>query len=353
MKKIMSVIAVAAVVLTTVFGLDTTTVADDIIATIDGTIASGSTSSILKVNTTEGTYEIKLDSGTQYTGSKILLPGRNVSVSLKHGDDAYLHAVTVKDSGTSGVSVDRSNTSEVTGTIKDVDSKNVIYFEISNGEMQVKLDETTDLSGTTFLMAGNKYTMKVARGSDAYMHAVSIYDAGGSSYSSGNYVSSTGSSYSYSTATLSGDTYSCTGTVSSSTKPDVLYLNCSDGERALKLDMNTDTSHGYVLIPGMRLSVSYRYGSDAYWHAVEVSGETAGKTGASVKDSDPTTVVGTVSSKTTPDILNLEVSNGTMEIKLDSLSSLDGIKAITSGQKITVKIGYGSDAYWHALSISG
>ena len=195
--------------------------------------------------------------------------------------------------------------------------------------------------------------MKVARGSDAYMHALSISDSYSSS-SSSSVSTSSSSSYIYNdNATLSGETYSCSGTVGSGTKLDVLYLNCSDGERQLKIDASTDTSKGFVQVPGTKLSVTYRYGSDAYWHAVTIEGATASSSGASVESSNPTTVTGTVTGKTTADKLYLDVSNGTMEIKLDTLKSLDGIKVLNQGRKITVKIGYGSDAYWHALSISG
>ncbi|MBO4905264.1 MAG: hypothetical protein J5367_08585 [Lachnospiraceae bacterium] len=349
MKKVLSLILVSAMVLLGVLTFDITSAQADSDTTISGSVATGSTASILKVDTREGTYEIKIDSSTQFSGGKVLLPGKNVTVSLRHGDDAYLHAVSIKAGGAGGVVIDNDTTKEISGKIKDVSSKDSLYIETSDGDQMIKFDDNADLSGITYLIAGNSYVFKIAKANDSNWYALAISDSYSSSY--GNSV--TTSSYSYTdSATLSGETYTCTGTVTSSTKPTVLYLNCSDGERQLKIDASTDTSRGYIQLPGTKLTVTYRYGSDAYWHAVSIEGPTAKSSGASVKSDNPTTVVGTVSSKTTADKLYLDVSNGEMEIKLDSLSNLDGVKALTQGMKITVKIGYGSDAYWHALSIS-
>ncbi|MCR4787305.1 MAG: hypothetical protein K5888_01845 [Lachnospiraceae bacterium] len=352
MKKLLSFIAVAAIVLSGILTLGVTTANAD--TSIQGTVAKGSTAEIIKVDTSEGTYEIKIDSGTQFTGGKNLLPGRGVTVSFVHGNDAYLHAVTIKAGGANGIFIDNSTKKEISGKIKDVADKETVFVEASDGDYEVKIDDGTDLSGTNFLIAGNSYVFKIAKGSDSAYHALSISDTYASSSSSSYSSTVTTSSYSYTdSASLSGETYTCTGTVTSSTKPGILYLNCSDGERQLKIDASTDTSRGFLQLPGAKLTATYRYGSDAYWHAVCVEGEVAKNSGASVKSDNPTTVVGTVSSKTTPEKLFLDVSNGTMEIKLDTLNNLDGIKVINQGMKVTVKIGYGSDAYWHALSISG
>ncbi len=349
MKKVLSLIMVSAMVLLGVLAFDITSAQADSYTTISGSIANGSTAEILKVDTRDGTYEIKIDSSTEFSGGKVLLPGKNVTVSLRHGDDAYLHAVSVKAGGAGGVVIDKDTTKEISGKVKDVSSKDSLYVETSEGDVQIKFDDNADLSGIKYLIAGNSYVFKIAKGNDSNWYALAISDSYSSSYSG----SVTTSSYSYTdSATLSGETYTCTGTVTSSTKPTILYLSCSDGERQLKIDASTDTSRGFIQVPGTKLTVTYRYGSDAYWHAVSIEGPMAKSSGASVKSDNPTTVVGTVSSKTTADKLFLDVSNGEMEIKLDSLSNLDGLKVLTQGMKITVKIGYGSDAYWHALTIS-
>ena len=64
--------------------------------------------------------EIKLDSGTDTSACKILLPGKEVSVSVSRGSDAYLHAVKITtDRPTSTATLDSSTTVTVSGTIGD------------------------------------------------------------------------------------------------------------------------------------------------------------------------------------------------------------------------------------------
>ena len=55
--------------------------ANEIIATVQGTISSGTTSDLLRLSTPQGNMEIKLDSDTDASACKILLPGKKISVS--------------------------------------------------------------------------------------------------------------------------------------------------------------------------------------------------------------------------------------------------------------------------------
>ena len=69
--------------------------AAEVIATVEGTVMSGTTSELLKLSTKEGDMEIKLDSGTDASGCKVLLPDKKIFVSVSHGNDGYLHAVKI------------------------------------------------------------------------------------------------------------------------------------------------------------------------------------------------------------------------------------------------------------------
>lgn len=92
--------------------------AAEVIATVEGTIMSGTTSDILKLSTKEGNMEIKLDSTTDTSECKILLPGNKISVSVAHGSDEYLHAVKIGgNSQIPSITYDSSTTATVTGTI--------------------------------------------------------------------------------------------------------------------------------------------------------------------------------------------------------------------------------------------
>ena len=229
--------------------------ADEIIATVYGTILSGTTSELLRLSTKQGNMEIKLDSGTDTSAGKILLPGKEVSVSVSRGSDAYLHAVKITtDRPTSTATLDSSTTVTVSGTIGDKTTEELIYLKTNQGEMQIKLDPTTNLSGTPFLVLGKTYEITCARGSDAYMHAVTISDKAAATGQLGN-----NSAY-----------MSVTGTVKDSTKETLLYLSTTEGEMQFVIDNSADTSSGMVLTPGRKITVYFYRGTDAYLHAAEL-----------------------------------------------------------------------------------
>ncbi len=319
--------------------------------TVKGTIESGTTAEILQLSTKEGKMEIKLDSGTDTSACKILLPGNEISVSVKHGSDEYLHAVKITSSGQNpGVSIDTSNTAVVTGTIGDKTKDDILYFNTPQGEMQIKLDATTNISGCSVLVVDKSYSITCARGSDAYMHAISISDAAaGASVS----AASTSSLSPAPASAVNVATVAVTGTVGESTKEDLLYLSTKEGEMQIVIDSNTDSRSGMVLTPGNKLTVYVYRGSDAYMHAASITGVKDSSSSATVDTSSPATVEGTVGSKSNENILYLKTQQGEMELKLDTVSSVSNCKVLVSGKKLTVTCARGSDAYMHAINITG
>ena len=329
------------------------TQAAEIIAAVSGTVASGTTSELLRLSTNEGEMQIKLDGGTDTSGCKILLPDSKVTVSVSHGSDGYLHAVKLSgDVQTPSTTLDSSTTASVTGTIGSKSKGDIICFKTPQGDMEIKLDPTTNLSGCSVLVADKTYTIVCVRGSDAYMHAVSISDGTASSAGTGssdtNYTGispSPASPVGVSTSTV-------TGKVTGDTKENLLYLSTSSGVMQIAIDNNTDSRNGIVLTPGNKLIVSVYRGSDAYMHAATIF---AGKDGnkASVDTSSVSTVTGTVGSKSNENMLYLSTNYGEMELKLDVVNSVNNLKVLVSGKKVTVTCARGDDAYMHALSITG
>ncbi len=306
--------------------------ADEIIATVQGTILSGTTADLLLLSTKEGKMEIKLDSGTDTSSCKVLLPDRKISVSVSHGSDGYLHAAKISSTTlTQAVSLDTSNTATVTGTIDEKTKEDLIYLKTAQGEMQIKLDTTTSMSGCSVLVAGKSYTITCARGSDAYMHAVSISDTASETF--------TGPSV--------------TGTVADSTKESLLYLSTKDGEMQFKIDSDANTKNGMILTTGSKLTVYFYHGSDGYLHATAIVGVKDSASSAKIDSDNTVTVNGTVGSKSNENLLYLNTAQGTMELKLDAVSSLNNCKVLVSGKKISVACAYGSDAYMHAVTITG
>lgn len=317
--------------------------------TVQGTVQSGTTSELLLLSTDGGRMEIKLDSGTDTSACKILLPGTKISVSVVHGSDEYLHATKITtDTPTVSLTIDTSAATTVTGTINDKTKGDVLYFNTPQGEMQIKLDTTTNMSGCSVLVVGKSYSIVCARGSDAYMHAISISD----STSAGTGTVDT-SITPAPAAAVTAKTMSVTGTVSDKTKENLLYLSTSDGEMQIVIDNNTDSRNGLVLTSGRKLTVSVYNGSDAYLHAASIAGAKDSVFAAQIDTTTKAEVSGTVGSKSTENVLFLKTPQGEMELKLDALSSVVGCKVFVTGKKLTVTCARGSDAYMHALDIKG
>ncbi|MCM1039169.1 MAG: hypothetical protein NC314_10270 [Roseburia sp.] len=323
--------------------------AAEVIATVQGTVMTGTTSELIKLSTKEGEMQIKLDSTTDTSGCKILLPDQKISVSVSHGSDGYLHAVSITSgSQTIGVTLDNSKTATVTGTISEKTKGDVLYFNTSAGEMQIKLDSSTNMSGCSVLVANKSYTITCVRGSDAYMHAVSISDSSAAAIGTSGMTGYTPAP----AGAVNASTTVVTGTVGNNTKENLLYLATSSGEMQIVIDGNTDSRNGLMLIPGRALTVSVYRGSDAYMHAAAIAGVKDYVQPATVTGSY-STVTGTVNSKSTENILYLSTSAGEMELKLDTLNSVSNCKVLVNGKKITVTCARGSDAYMHAISITG
>ena len=256
---------------------------------------------------------------------------------MSRGSDAYLHAVKITtDRPTSTATLDSSTTVTVSGTIGDKTTEELIYLKTNQGEMQIKLDPTTNLSGTPFLVLGKTYEITCARGSDAYMHAVTISDKAAATGQLGN-----NSAY-----------MSVTGTVKDSTKETLLYLSTNEGEMQFVIDNSADTSSGMVLTPGRKITVYFYRGTDAYLHAAGLVGEKDSPSSVTL-DSAVITVTGTVDGRSDQNMLYLNTPQGVMELKLDTVKNLNNCKVLIRGKNITVNCSRGSDAYLHVTDITG
>ena len=332
-------------------------------ANVQGTVASGTTAELLMLSTKDGKMEIKIDSRTDVSAARILLPETKLSVAISHGSDGYWHATKITYNGAAvGITIDTSKTSAITGTISDKTNGDVLYVDTAQGEMQIKYDQTTNINGCSVLVANRKYnimefkvdgnadttngkwkttgtklTVWFYRGGDAYLHANRVAEG-----------TTTGGNNSNTTGTV---TNTFTGTVSGKTTESVLFLDTKDGTMEFKIDSNANTINGLVTVAGNRMTVGGYNGNDGYWHASTLTGE-RGSSSASVNTSATITVTGTVSGKSTEKVLFLDTNGGTMELKLDALRSVNNCKVFVVGKKLTVTCGSGNDEYWHALDIT-
>lgn len=258
MKRVISTIAAIMFAVTLIISVPVNKAFADT-TTVSGTIEQGSTNEIIKLKTSQGVMELKLDSNTNYNGYKVFLPGKSLTVEIKYGNDGYWHIATIKSATVvTNVTVDKSNLTAVSGVIKGAASDDVLRFDTSNGEMLIKIDKDTDFSGCSALVVGGSYTIKVGYGSDSYMHAVYVYD-GANGY--------TGSSSSSSNTSNVKAEATVTGNVSSKSTTSLLVLDTAQGEMQIKLDQYNGGLR--ILIGGQKITVGINYG-DGYWHAVSI-----------------------------------------------------------------------------------
>ncbi len=309
--------------------------------TYSGTVSDRTTSDTLYLSTSGGTVEIKVDSGTTFESAKFLLPGNSISAVCYTGSDEYWHASKITGKTSAGkVSVDTSNKATVKGTIAKGTSEELLYLVVDNGTMQIKLDDDTNMDGTRFLIIGKTIQVTCARGSDAYMHALSISDVGSSS-------SSSSSSY------TGGSGSGVTGTVGKGTTTSLLYLETSGGTMQFVLDLATDISACRSLIPGQSVSVNYYRGNDAYNHASKMVNNSAKAASVvSLDANSKVTVSGKILGETTENTLFLETSGGTMQIRLDETTNFSRCPVLLIDKNVEVVCEVGSDEYYHAVQIN-
>ncbi len=309
--------------------------------TYSGTVSDKTTADKLYLSTSGGTVEIKLDGSTEIVNARFLLPGNSVTANCYTGSDEYWHASKITGNSSVGkVAIDNSTKATVKGTIAKGTTEEMLYLVVDNGTMQIKIDESTDVSAVKFLIIGKTIQVVVARGSDAYMHALSISDVAGTSTSSG---SSTG-------VAASGSGIS--GTVEKGTTTSLLYLNTSGGTMQIVLDLATDVSASRVLLPGQKVTVNFYRGSDAWNHASRIVNNTATAAPEVSLDSGARiTVSGRVTGDTKEDTLFLNTSGGVMQIKLDAATNFSRCPVLLLDKNIQVTCDRGSDEYYHAVSI--
>lgn len=323
--------------------------AANIIATVQGTVSNKTTSDILFLSTGGGMMEIKIDSETDVSGIRLLLPNTSVYVSVTYGNDGYLHAAKIfTEAPKAAFTLDTAHPVTVSGTIAANSKEDILYFNTGGGVMEIKMDDTTKINAGKVLVLNQTYNITCVRGSDAYMHAVSI-----DSPTSGAAASGAAGLSPVPSAAITAQTTLFTGTVGSNTTENLLYFNTSGGEMQIVIDANTDSRFGMVLTPGRQLTLTAYRGSDAYMHAAIIVGAKTASQAVQIDSASPMTVTGTVSSKSTEDLLYLDTTQGEMQLKLDAVYNVSNCKVLISGKRITVTCGRGADAYLHALTIKG
>ncbi len=359
-----------------------------------GTISDQTNPAILYLDTNGGTVQIKLDTTTDTSGAKFLVPGKTITASCFMGGDSYWHAKTITGKSSVGAIDPDAKQSTVVGVVAKNTSESMLFLKLTEGTMELKLDSTTDVSDLKSIIIGKTVKCVVARGSDAYMHAISISDttesanltqtaktdaaSTGTAQTTGalptelnpqnatqaqNALAAFVQSQQGGTQQASAQTQEApaqaaapqttdvTGTVDKQTTSSVLFLNTSGGVMQIKIDSGaTDSCH--ALITGQTVTASYYRGDDEYNHARSLTNNSSKKSQTAELNPSELTVSGKVTSKTNEGTLFLDTSGGTMQIKLDSDTDFSGCQVLTQGKTVEVTCKCGSDEYFHAVAIN-
>ena len=140
-----------------------------------GTVNANSTKDMLYLNTSGGTMQIKLDNNTDTSACKVMYSGQPVKVEVYRGNDEYLHAakITWSEGTYSQASLD-SNTVTVTGTAVEITKDYTLSLSTSGGTMKIRVDGNSNLGDEKAIFIGKVYNVTVARGTDEYLHVVSV-----------------------------------------------------------------------------------------------------------------------------------------------------------------------------------
>ena len=306
-------------------------------STVTGTISDKTTGDVLFVNTPQGEMQIKYDQTTNIRGCSVLVANKKYTITCARGSDAYMHATVITDASSSSTGSNSGSAVFVNGTVGKNTTDSLLYLSTKDGMMEIKVDAGADTTGGKWKKEGTKLTVYFYRGSDAYIHANKVVE---------------GTTVMPASSNAPAATNSFTGTVANNTTENVLFLSTKDGVMEFKIDNNANTMNGMIHTPGNKLTVSAYYGgADGYWHASATTGVKDSCT-ANINNSSTVNVSGTVSSRSTEKILYLDTKEGTMEIKMDSVRSLNNCKVLITGKKVTVSCAIGSDEYWHAYDIT-
>lgn len=304
---------------------------------VTGTIKSGSTSSLIKLDCDGAEMKIKIDENTDLSGCKVMLAGTKVEAAVYVGNDKYLHATKITATSGTATAATSGATVIISGNIKDGTTSNLIKLSTILGDFDIRFDSGTDITECSFIAVGRNIVVTCVKDNAGKLYATKI--------SNGVNTATTSSSNTSTTTT------NISGKIASNSNTSVLYVSNSSGTMTIKLDSDTDTSKGVVLATDSTVTVSVYTGSDGSLHAQKVVQSRS----ANSYKADTTKlykISGTVAEGSTTDLIKFDMGDGSiMNLKLDDSTTASNGLILTKGTKITVTCGRGADAYMHAAKI--
>ncbi len=314
--------------------------------TVKGKVADGTTDEILKLETSEGVMQIKMDADLNIEDAPVLVKGKEVSVDWKYGSDSYLHTSCIRASGGTnwGATVDTTNQITVKGKVMEGSDPSILYLDCNGSKFNIRLDKSSNFPAFRLLYKDRTLNVTVAGASDGYLHAVNIISAD----SAGSSSTITG----VPEKTPDGRTLAVvSGTVQDNPSDSSFVLKVNNNLLTIKIDSSTDLSQLHYMASGRNITAAVYAGSDNQFHAYKLAGNVTN--GPVALDGAAVTVSGTVLKNTDDNTLQLSTSDGNMAIRMDTQTVIGAGGLLFVGKKVDVVVQHGADAYMHAVKITG
>ncbi len=318
------------------------------VATVNGTVQEGCTDEMFCLKVSGNIMKIKIDKATDLSLIHALIPGTNITAAVYTGDDKYLHAYKLAGSiALQNTAVrDTSASITVTGTVQKNTTDNILYLYTNGGNMIIKLDTDTNINNNGLLILDKKVNVTVQRGSDAYLHAVSISADNSNGTVIGNVLQMSD------TTQKTSQDMKVEGIVKKDSNNAVLQLSSSGGDMTIRIDANTVWTDSKAVQADQKITAVVYCGTDKYLHAASVTSKLDASPATTLNGASQVAFSGTIK-KIDGYTITLKTSEGDQIFRFDNSSDFTGFRLLQGDRNVTIIGVTGADGYWHVKSISG
>ena len=318
------------------------------VATVSGTVQDGCTDEMFCLKVNGNIMKIKIDKTTDLSLIHALIPGTKITAAVYTGEDKYLHAYKLAGSiALQNNSVrDTSSSITVTGTVQKNTTDNILYLSTNGGNMTIKLDTDTNISNNGLLLLDKKVNVTAQRGSDAYLHAVSISSDTTYAQTIGNVLQMSD------TTERTSENIKVEGIVKKETTNAVIQLSTTGGDMTIRIDANTKWTDSKAIQADQKITVVAYRGADKYLHADSVTSKLDAAPATTLDGSSAVAFTGTLT-KIDGYTITLKTSEGDQIFRFDNSSDFTGFRMLQGDRTVTIIGVTGADGYWHVKSISG
>ena len=318
------------------------------VATVSGTVQEGCTDEIFSLKVNGNIMKIKIDKSTDLNLIHALIPGTTITAAVYTGEDKYLHAYKLAGNiSLQNTAIrDTSSAITVTGTVQKNTTDNILYLSTNGGNMTIKLDRDTNVNNGGLLILNKKVSVVAQRGSDAYLHAVSISAETSGPATVNNVIQMSA------TTERTSENYTVEGYVKKDSNNSVLQLHTSGGEMSIRIDANTVWTDSKGVMADQKITVVAYRGNDKYMHAASVTSKLDAAPSTTLNGATQVEFTGTLK-KIDGYTITLKTTEGDQIFRFDNSSDFTGFRMLQSDRTVTIVGVTGADGYWHVKAISG